>query len=175
MSQRGVQDVVFISVRVLVLIEQSTAKAIRIDQGLFLKGAMKHTGHQWSLTHAVGQQHIRNSAMESQELSTYCLITMLVIAIIQQKRKMLCTRRCLDVTVMPTFLNKYHDWIWTSTVSGWQLVRSELLYMLCCCYCAIIRIQAQQNNKSEILLITQSSGPLHLNIHTSTAITEYHS
>jgi hypothetical protein len=47
--------------------------------------------------------------MESQELSTYCLISMLVIAIIQQKRKMMLTRRCLDVTVMPTFLNKYHD------------------------------------------------------------------
>jgi hypothetical protein len=91
---------------------------------------------------------------------------------------MMLTRRCLDVTVMPTFLNKYHDWVWTSTVSGWQLVRSELLSMLCCCYyecrvSASIRIQAQQNNQSEILLTTQSSSPLYLNIHTSTAITEY--
>jgi len=45
------------------------------------------TGHQWSLDYAVGQQHIRNSAVEIQELSTYCLIIMLVIATIYQKKK----------------------------------------------------------------------------------------
>jgi len=45
------------------------------------------TGHQWSLDYAVGQQHIRNSAVEIQELSTYCLISMLVIATTYQKKK----------------------------------------------------------------------------------------
>jgi len=45
------------------------------------------TGHQWSLDYAVGQQHIRNSAVEIQELSTYCLISMLVISTIYQKKK----------------------------------------------------------------------------------------
>jgi len=49
--------------------------------------AAQVTGRQWSLDYAVGQQHIRNSAVESQELSTYCLISMLVIATIHQKKK----------------------------------------------------------------------------------------
>jgi len=63
------------------------------------------------VTHAVVQHHIRNSAGKPGNLNlvTYSLISMLVIAIIHQKKKGDVKERCLDMTAMPTFLHKLND------------------------------------------------------------------
>ena len=57
-----------------------------------------------SSTSGIVQWKSRNSQLTAWLL---CLSSQQYI----RKRKMIVKKRCLDVTIMPTFLNKQHDWI----------------------------------------------------------------
>lgn len=136
------------------------------------------------VTYEVGQQHIRNSAVESLELSTYCLTSMIVIATIHQKRKvrdawMWLSRLLSWTNSMIEFGPVLHpdgNLCILNYCTGTSAVIMNVYWERCrMWYCGSeFRHRKWSIIQSEILLITHTSASEYTHVNW-TAITEFYS